>query len=447
MLGGRVLLHYEGGRYLTLRSQKEHTLSTWSIRQLVRQTRLRSFKVRRRPEFWRPEQRRPRGVLVFPVGKGVAAISRERRFQPRERRAVRTVLRFLEARRPDSAAGTSASGGALRPSPVRKTSLAGEGLIGGSRAWKRVLTQVGKVAPASCSVVLLGETGTGKERLARALHSSSPRSQGPFVPVNCGAISPDVMASELFGHIKGAFTGAHRSREGFIARAHRGTLFLDEVADMPPPMQVALLRVLEDRKVTPVGSTRPRTVDVRVVSATHDDLSAEVEMGTFREDLYHRLNVISIRLPPLRDRDGDLLLLAEHLLAKTEEPKCLHPDALSVLKRHDWPGNVRELDNVLRAASLLEDGPEVTPEILASILQSRRARAPRRAQTSSPLGPRSHELLRALGDRWLSSTQLAERVGVSHRTVNRDLEHLLGMGLVESHGRARARVYRRVELS
>jgi DNA-binding NtrC family response regulator len=447
MLGGRVLLHYVGERYLTLRPQKEHTLSTWSIRQLVRQTRLRSFKVRRRPEFWRPEQRRPRGVLVFPVGKGVAAISRERRFQPRERRAVRTVLRFLEARRPDSVASTPVSASARRPSPVRKPSLAGEGLIGGSRTWKRVLTQVGKVAHASCPVVLLGETGTGKERLARALHSSSPRSQGPFVPVNCGAIAPDVMASELFGHIKGAFTGAHRNREGFIARAHRGTLFLDEVADMPPPMQVALLRVLEDRKVTPVGSTRPRTVDVRVVSATHGDLSAEVDMGTFREDLYHRLNVISIHLPPLRDRNGDLLLLAEHLLAKTEEPKCLHPDAVSVLKRHDWPGNVRELDNVLRAASLLEDGPEVTPETLASILQSRRARAPRQGQKSSPLGPRSHELLRALGDRWLSSTQLAERVGVSHRTVNRDLEHLLGMGLIETHGRARARVYRRVALS
>ena len=220
---------------------------------------------------------------------------------------------------------------------------------------------------------------------------------------------------------------------------------MDEVADMPPQMQVALLRVLEDRQVTPVGSTRPRTVDVRIVSATHDDLREEVEVGTFREDLYHRLNVISIALPPLRQRDGDLVLLAEHLLAKTEEPKTLHVDAAAVLAHYDWPGNVRELDNVLRAASLLEDGPEVTPEILESILRSRRARPVRPAPNPAHLGPRAHEVLQALGERWLSSAQLADRVGVSHRTVNRDLDQLLGLGLIEAHGRARARVYRRVD--
>jgi transcriptional regulator with AAA-type ATPase domain len=441
MLRGRVLFHYVKGQYPTLRPQAEHTLSTWTVRRLARADRVVAHVVRPRPEFWRPEQRRPGALLAFPIGEGAACVARRRPFARREIRAVRAVLRFLAARR---------TGDHLLPAPRRPgepqpppRALAGEGLIGRSRPWRKVLAEVGRVAQSDCPVVLLGETGTGKERLARAIHSSSARSQGPFVPVNCGAISPDLIASELFGHIRGAFTGAHRTRSGMILQAHRGTLFLDEVADMPPAMQVALLRVLEDRLVVPVGGERPRNVNVRLVSATHKGLHAEVEAGRFREDLYHRLAVIEIALPPLRERGEDLEILAAHLLARTSEQKTLHPDSLPVLARHSWPGNVRELDNVLRAASLLVDGPEVTPEILERILQARRS-SPPPAQTQAPrLGPRTDALLRILGERWWAAPDLAGAMGVSSRTVNRELVGLLAKGLVMAHGEARARRYRR----
>ena len=439
MLGGRVLFHHADGRFLRLRPQCEHTLSTWTLHRLVREESLRRYRVRPRPEFWQPEQRRPGGIVVFPVGEGVACIGRRRRFDRREMKAVRTVLRFLEDRR----------GGALqgRPMPVRvgtrpTPALAGEGLIGESPAWQRVLDQVVRVAPADCAVVLEGETGTGKERLARAVHSASRRSQGPFVAVNCGAISSELMASELFGHIRGAYTGAHRNRQGLIRKAHRGTLFLDEVADMPPTMQVALLRVLEEKRVVPVGSVRSCDVNVRVLCATHKDLRTEVASGNFRVDLYHRLNVVSIRLPPLREREGDLVLLAEHLLAKISPPRRLHVDSYPVLSQYAWPGNVRELDNVLRAAALLAEGAEITPEGLRGILGGRERRIDRTA-SSSTWGPRTEALLGALGHRWMSSSELAGQLDVSPRTVNRRLAGLVRQGLVQSHGEARARVYRR----
>jgi len=439
MLGARVVLHRERGEYRSLMPQSIHTLSTWTIYRLGLETRVRRFKVRPRPEFWQPEQQRPGGLLVFPVGEGVACIGRRRPFKRREARAVRTVLRFLGARQSDALVPADAASRAQAASAGAV--LAGEGLIGSSRAWRRVLQQVARVAPATCSVVLLGETGTGKERLARAIHSASARSQGPFVAVNCGALAGDLMASELFGHIRGAFTGAHRNRQGLVRRAHRGTLFLDEVADMAPAMQVALLRVLEEHTVQPVGSGRTYKVDLRVLCATHKELREEVAAGRFREDLFHRLNVVSIRLPPLREREGDLDLLARHLVQKIEPPCRLHADAYEVLSEHTWPGNVRELENVLRAAALLAEGPEITPEGLRAILERGRER-PREDRDVATLGPRAEALLVALGSRWLSSGELAREIGVSSRTVNRELGRLLRHGLVRVHGKARARVYR-----
>jgi DNA-binding NtrC family response regulator len=346
------------------------------------------------------------------------------------------VLRFVDARRsgtpvPRDLLADAGFGGEAMP-------LAGEGLIGRSGPWRAVLAVVRRVARTNCSVVLLGETGTGKERLARAIHATSARSQHAFVAVNCGAVPSDLLASELFGHVRGAFTGADRARDGYFVRAHRGTLFLDEVADMPPPMQVALLRALEQQEVVPVGATRPRTVDVRVVAATNKDLEAEVRAGRFREDLYHRVAVVEIRIPPLRERLDDLPQLAQHLLSKCQPPKALHVDALAFLARHPWPGNIRELDNILRAAALLVEGPEVTPEILDRLLRDRASDERRvRSQVDRP-----EAILRAIGPGWRSAPELAEEVGVSIRTVNRDLERLQALGQVVAEGEARARRYR-----
>ncbi len=191
-----------------------------------------------------------------------------------------------------------------------------DGLVGRTTVWREVLRQVGRVAETTATVLLVGETGTGKERVARTLHAASGRSAQEFVALNCGSLSSALLASELFGHVRGAFTGADRTHEGLFVRAHRGTLFLDEVADMPADMQVSLLRVLEDRKVRPVGGAHAVPVDVRLVAASGRDLLDEVAIGRFRADLYHRLDVVRIDLPPLRDRRDDIPLLVDHFLVR-----------------------------------------------------------------------------------------------------------------------------------
>jgi DNA-binding NtrC family response regulator len=443
MLGARVLFVRSRRRWLRLRPQAEHTLSTWTVLRLARKKRIAAFRIRPRPEFWRPEQRRPGGVLVFPLGDGVACLARRRPFRRRELAALRTVLRFLEAR---LAQERGLPADRRPPMPRRVPPLPSqEGLVGRSPAWREVLRQVGVVADSDCSVLLHGETGTGKEKIARALHAASLRSRFEFVALNCGAISSSLLASELFGHIRGAFTGADRTREGLFVRAHRGTLFLDEVADMPPEMQVALLRVLEDREVRPVGSVRTVAVDVRIVSASARDLAAEVSAGRFREDLYHRLDVVRIDLPPLRRRRDDIPLLVHHLLERTPERARLHPDALSLLLAYDWPGNVRELDNVLRAAAVLSEGAEITPALVRGVMEQRRSF--RRGPTPSPSAPslprRQSRLLSELTAGPCSAGELAGALGVSVRTVNRDLESLARLGLVSASGEARARVYGR----
>jgi two-component system response regulator AtoC len=226
-----------------------------------------------------------------------------------------------------------------------------------------VRRQIQRIAAVKTTALITGETGTGKELAARALHDLSPRSSMPFVAVNCGSIPAELIESELFGHVKGAFTDAHRSKKGLIAEADGGTLFLDEVGELPLPLQVKLLRVLQEEEVRPVGDTRTEKVDVRVVAATHRDLQKGVATGQFREDLFYRLNVVNLHLPALRDRPEDILPLVRHFLERfnqrlNREPPVegLTADAEEALRSYAWPGNVRELENALERAMVLCDG-------------------------------------------------------------------------------------------
>jgi DNA-binding NtrC family response regulator len=229
--------------------------------------------------------------------------------------------------------------------------------VGSNRRFIDVVRLAEMVAPTDSTVLISGESGTGKEILARYIHQLSEREGGPFISVNCGALPENLLESELFGHVKGSFTGAHRDKEGLLAAARGGTFFLDEVGEMSPALQVKLLRALQEREVVPVGATQPVSIDVRIIAATNRDLEEEIRRGTFRSDLYYRLNVISLHMPPLRDREEDVLLLAEHFLHraadKTGAVLALAPECAAVLQRYDWPGNVRELENALERAAIL----------------------------------------------------------------------------------------------
>jgi two-component system nitrogen regulation response regulator GlnG len=248
-----------------------------------------------------------------------------------------------------------------------------EMLIGRSPAMVEVYKEIGRVARTEMTVLLSGESGTGKELVARAIHVNSARSRGPFVTVNMAAIPRDLMESELYGHEKGSFTGAVDRRPGKFELASGGTLFLDEIGEMPVELQAKLLRVLQEREVDRVGGSRPLPVDVRIVAATNADLARSVEEGRFRRDLYYRLAVVPVRLPPLRERDGDVILLARHFLAKYGEqlkgrPVALSRDAEPLLLAHGWPGNVRELQNVVQRALLKLPGTRVSARDLAGLL-------------------------------------------------------------------------------
>ena len=242
-------------------------------------------------------------------------------------------------------------------------------LVGNSEAMVEVYKTIEKIKDSRATILILGETGTGKELVARAIHFNSVRSEKPFLPVNCAALAETLLESELFGYVKGAFTGAVRDKQGVFEVAHGGTVFLDEIGDISPRLQQILLRVLENGEIQPVGSTVRRKVDVRVVAATNRELEDMVKQGTFRADLYYRLNVISLELPPLRMRKEDIATLAGHFLRKyaTENEKTINDmsrDALRLLERYHWPGNVRELENVVERATLLETSREITPESL-----------------------------------------------------------------------------------
>jgi DNA-binding NtrC family response regulator len=250
-----------------------------------------------------------------------------------------------------------------------------EDMIGESAAMQRVYTLVQRVGPSGASVLITGDTGTGKELVARALHARSPHANGPFVAVNCAALPEPLLESELFGHVKGAFTDARASRAGLFVEASGGTLFLDEVAEMPPGLQAKLLRALQEHKVRPVGSDRELSFDARILSATHRDLETRVAEGLFREDLYYRLNVLEVSLPPLRERGSDVLLLANahlrRIAERTHKPiKGIAAEAARKLLAYTWPGNVRELVNAMERAIALAEYDEITVADLPEKIQA-----------------------------------------------------------------------------
>lgn len=236
--------------------------------------------------------------------------------------------------------------------------------VGSSKAWVDALHVAESVAVTDSTVLLQGESGTGKEVVARYIHDQSPRSGKPFLSINCGALPESLLESELFGHVKGSFTGASRDKDGLFSAAGDGTFFLDEIGETTPATQVKLLRVLQQREVIPVGATEAKPVHARVIAATNRDLEEEIKRGNFRSDLYYRLNVISIILPPLRERPNDIAVLSELFLKRTGEmrgelPKGLAPEALEAMQKYSWPGNVRELENALERAAILAKGDSI----------------------------------------------------------------------------------------
>lgn len=244
-----------------------------------------------------------------------------------------------------------------------------ENIIGESRAIKELIDQVKKISDSKTNILILGETGTGKELFTRAIHFNSSRRNKPFIPINCSAIPDNLLESELFGHVKGAFTGATQSQRGLFEEADGGTVFLDEIADLNPALQAKLLRVIDDHEIRPVGSTQSRKVDIRIIAATNKDLVKAVKEGLCREDLYYRLNVVTLNLPPLRDHPEDILLLAKHFLSiyaqEIGKPiRGFHETAVRLLTDYPWPGNVRELQNIIERAVLITDRDIIYPESL-----------------------------------------------------------------------------------
>ncbi|HVP57828.1 MAG TPA: sigma-54 dependent transcriptional regulator [bacterium] len=257
-----------------------------------------------------------------------------------------------------------------------KKSLTDRPTIGKSQKIRQVFALVDKVAETDSTILIYGESGTGKELVAREIHTKSCRTEGPFVSINCGALPETLLESELFGHVRGSFTGAVRDKDGLFAVAKGGTFFLDEVGETSSTIQVKLLRVLQEREIIPVGGVKPIKVDVRLIAATNADLERDVETGKFRADLFYRLNVIPIRIPPLRERKDDIPLLVEHFLKIYSQGgarpiKTVSPEALDMLMRYDWPGNVRELENALERAVILQEGRVIMPEDLPEKLRSR----------------------------------------------------------------------------
>jgi len=262
----------------------------------------------------------------------------------------------------------------ITKTPPSGKATASYGFIGESEAMAKVRDSIAKVASTSATVLIAGESGTGKELAARAIHYNSPRVSAPFIPVNCGAIPNELLESELFGHVKGAFTGATETRAGFFQTADGGSIFLDEISETSLSMQVKLLRVLQEKEVCMVGSSRPRKVDVRILVSTNKDLLHLVKKGVFREDLFFRINVITIELPPLRERETDILLLIRHFATKFAEESGKSPlrfseEALRILQHYHWPGNIRELENVIQRLVLMTEGDLISVPDLPSLMR------------------------------------------------------------------------------
>ncbi len=309
--------------------------------------------------------------------------------------------------------------------PSYRTPRAPHGLVGESEAMKKVFDAIAKVAPTSATVLISGESGTGKELVARAIHYSSPRASAPFVPVSCGAIPEGLLESELFGYVKGAFTGATETRAGFFQTADGGTIFLDEISATSLSMQVKLLRVLQDREVCLVGSSHPRKVDVRILAATNKDLLQLVKNDLFREDLYFRLNVITIDLPALRERGDDILLLTRHF-APTFAKELGKPaprfsdQALQVLRNYHWPGNVRELENIIQRLVVMTEGELIDVPDLPSLM---RFSAPRGMGLHRTLAEVEAEHIRnVLASVDGNRTRAAEILGIDRKTLREKLK-------------------------
>jgi DNA-binding NtrC family response regulator len=297
-------------------------------------------------------------------------------------------------------------------------------LLGGSEAMAAVLATVERVAGTDANVLIEGESGTGKGLIAQSIHQQSARAQGPFLAVNCGGFQDQLLESELFGHEKGAFTGATALKQGLFEVAHRGTLFLDEVAEMSQAMQAKLLQVLDSREFRRVGGTRLHRADVRIVAATNKPMQREVAMGRFREDLYYRLNVVGIAVPPLRERREDISILAEHFLARfqagTPSRKSLAPDALQALVEYAWPGNVRELSNIVERLVILTPDDVIGADVLPSNLRGARARVPETAPGPASLSEmeRMH-ITRVLQDTGGKKMQAARLLRIDIKTLNK----------------------------
>lgn len=307
------------------------------------------------------------------------------------------------------------------------TKVGFENILGTSPAMEEVFDTIRQAAPSRATVLIQGESGTGKELVARALHQCSPRVDNPFIPVHCAALSPTLLESELFGHEKGAFTGAVERRRGRFEMADGGTLFLDEIGEIDPSLQVKILRVLEERKFERVGGMETLSVDVRLVAATNQDLQARVKEGRFREDLFYRLYVVNLMIPPLREREGDIALLAQHYLTALAEenhkPQVrLTPDALDALTAYAWPGNVRELRNVIERMVVMGSGKKLTVRDLPASLRPEKGRT----RSGSRAGNRMRDTERQLLDEALrrhkgNRTQAALDLGISRRTLHRKL--------------------------
>ncbi|MGN6594067.1 MAG: sigma-54-dependent transcriptional regulator [Terriglobales bacterium] len=319
-------------------------------------------------------------------------------------------------------------------------------LIGASPEMQRVFRLVAKVAQSRYSVLILGESGTGKEVVARALHYTGPERDRPFLPVDCGALVPSLVESELFGHVRGAFTGASQNHQGLLEVAQGGTVFLDEIGELPLDVQVKLLRALQEKEIRPVGGTRRTKIDVRIVAATNRDLQAAVANGSFRKDLFFRLNVVSIKLPPLRERSLDIPMLVEHFLERATPPgtppRRFSEAAMERLLAYDWPGNVRELENCVERTLALAGGARLEVEDLPSPL--RQTRLPRReaggAALVRPLAELEREaifeaLAQVKGDKILA----ARLLGIGKTTLYRKLKEY-GQGAFAASGAGSASV-------
>lgn len=299
------------------------------------------------------------------------------------------------------------------------------GLIGESKVMRVILEEIEKAATTDATVLISGESGTGKELVARAVHYASPRASAPFIPVNCGAIPAELMESELFGYLKGAFTGARETRAGFFQTADGGTIFLDEISETSQSMQVKLLRVLQDKEIYMVGSRRSQKVDVRVEAATNKDLFSLVEKKAFRDDLYYRLAVITVDVPPLRERGDDILLLTSHFLSKyaeeLEKPVPKFSDGvIETIKGYSWPGNVRELENFIQRLVVMTESDVVDVRTLPSPM---RFRAPRKSGLDRTLEEvEADYIMNVLAGVEGNKTRAAEILGIDRKTLRKKLE-------------------------